>query len=135
MPARDKFAGTWDIGIAVSLDVWNWGQTKSQAEQARAQLAQARDARKLLEDQAVLEVTQARLALAQAREKLPVAGQAVGLADENLRMVRERFRQGVALSADVLDAEVYLLQARMARSQASIDLVLAQARMEKALGR
>ena len=134
MPARDTFTGTWDVGIAVSLDVWNWGQTKSQTEQAKAQLAQARDARQLLEDQAVLEVTQSRLALAQAREKLQVAGQAVGQADENLRMIRERFRQGVALNADVLDAEVFLLQAKMARSQAAIDLVLAQARLEKALG-
>ncbi len=134
MPARDKFYGTWDIGIALSFDIWNWGQTRSLAEQAKAQLAQARDARKLLEDQAVLEVTQSRLALAQARDKIRVAGEAVGQADENLRMVTERFRQGVALNADVLDAEVFLLQARTARVQAAIDLVLAQARLEKALG-
>lgn len=134
MPAQDKFYGTWDVGVAVSLDVWNWGLTRSQTEQARSQLAQARDARKLLEDQAVLEVTQSRLALTQAREKLKVAGQAVAQADENLRLVRDRFRQGVALNADVLDAEVFLLQAKMVRTQAAIDLVLAQARLEKALG-
>jgi len=134
MPARDRFYGTWDIGIAISFDVWNWGQTKSQAEQAKAQLAQARDARKLLEDQAVLDVTQSRLGLARARDKIKVSGEAVGQADENLRMVTERFRQGVALNADVLDAEVFLLQAKMARTQAAIDLALAQARLEKALG-
>jgi len=134
MPAQDRFYGTWDIGLAVSFDVWNWGQTKSQSEQARSQLAQARDARKLLEDQAVLDVTQSRLALAQAREKIKVAGEAVGQADENLRIVREKFKQGVALNTEVLDADVFLLQARMARTQAAIDLVLAQARLDKALG-
>ncbi|HYA48524.1 MAG TPA: TolC family protein [Burkholderiales bacterium] len=135
MPAQNKFYGTWDIGVVLSFDVWNWGLTKSQTEQARAQLAQARDARKLLEDQAVLEVTETRLALGHAREKLKVAGQAVGQADENLRIVRDKFRQGVALNTDVLDAEVFLVQAKMARTQAAIDLVLAQARLEKALGR
>lgn len=135
MPARDKFNGTWDVGISVSFDIWNWGQTKSQTEQAKAQLAQARDARKLLEDQAVLEVTQCRLTLARANEKVRVAGQAVGQAEENLRMTRERFKQGVALNTEVLDADVALLQARMNRTQAAIDLVLAQARLEKALGR
>ncbi len=129
MPAQDKFYGTWDVGVAVSLDLWNWGLTKSQTEQAKSALAQARDARKLLEDQAVLEVTQSRLALAQAREKLRVSGQAVGQADENLRLIRDRFRQGVALNTDVLDAEVFLLQARLARTQAAIDLVLGQARL------
>ncbi|HPW18983.1 MAG TPA: TolC family protein [Candidatus Aminicenantes bacterium] len=134
MPALDRFKSTWDVGLAVSYDLWNWGQTRRQAEQARAQLAQARDARDLLEDQAVLEVTQSRLALARARRKTGVAAAAVGQADENLRLVRERFRQGVALNTEVLDAEVFLLQARTARVQASIDLVLAQARLEKALG-
>ena len=134
LPALDKFRSTWDIGLAVSLDVWNWGQTRSQTEQARAQLAQARDARKLLEDQAVLDVTQSRLALARARDKIKVAAQAVGQAEENLRMVRDRFRQGVALNTDVLDAEVFLLQAKTSRTEAAIDLALAQARLEKALG-
>ncbi len=134
MPALDRFKSTWDVGLAVSFDLWNWGQTKNQAEQARAQLAQARDARELLEDQAVLEVTQSRLALTQARRKIEVAAAAVGQADENLRLVRERFRQGVALNADVLDAEVFSLQAKTAKVQAAIDLVLAQARLEKALG-
>jgi len=135
MPALDNFKRTWDLGISVSFDVWNWGQTKSQAEQAKAQLAQARDARQLLEDQAVLEVTQSRLMLVQARERMKLAAQAAGQAEENLRVTRERFKQGVALNTDVLDADVALLRARMNRAQAAIDLVLAQARLEKALGR
>ena len=54
--------------------------------------------------------------------------------EENLRVTRERFKQGVALNTDVLDADVALLRARMNRTQAAIDLVLAQARLEKALG-
>ena len=135
MPALDKLKGTWDVGISVSFDIWNWGQTKSQTDQAKAHLAQVRDARKLLEDQAVLEITQCRLTLARANEKTRVAGQAVGQAEENLRVTRERFKQGVALNTDVLDADVVLLQARLNRTQAAIDLVLAQARLEMALGR
>jgi outer membrane protein len=134
LPTLDRFKGTWDVGVSVSFDLWDWGQAKSRAEQARAQLAQAQSARKLLEDQVTLEVTQYRLAVSRAKEKVRVAGQAVGLAEENYRVSRERFRQGVALSTDVLDAEVALLEARMIRTQAEIDLVLAQARLEKALG-
>jgi outer membrane protein len=134
MPAQDKFYGSWDIGISFSLDVWNWGQTRSQTAQAEAQLAQARDARKLLGDRIALEVIQSRLAVNRAREKTHVAREAVLQAEENLRITRERFRQGVALNRDVLDAETALLQAKTNRTQAAIDLVLAQARLEKALG-
>lgn len=135
MPALDQFKGTWDVSLSVSFDIWNWGLTRSQIEQAKAQVSQARDARKLLEDQAALEITQSRLSLSRAWDKVPVAGQAVALAEENLRMTRERFKQGVALNADVLDADAALLQAKVNRTQAAIDLVLAQARLEKALGR
>jgi outer membrane protein len=135
LPAQDKFYGTWSLGVSLSMDVWNWGKTKSQTEQAKAQVAQAEDARKLVGDQVVLEVTQSRLALVQARDKIRVAGEAVGQAEENLRMVREQFRQGVALNTDVMDAEVFLLQAKISRTRATIDFVLAQARLEKALGR
>jgi outer membrane protein len=135
LPARDSFYATWDIGLALSLDIWNWGQTKSQTEQAKAQLAQARDAHKLLEDQAVVEVTQSRLALVQARDKARVAGEAVGQAEENLRVIREQFRMGLARNSDVLDGELLFLQTRISKAQAAIDVVLAQARLEKALGR
>ena len=134
LPSLDRFKGTWDVGVSVSFDIWNWGQTKRQTEQAEARLGQAREARKALEDQAVLEVTQCRLSLARAGEKVRIAGQAVGQAEENLRVTRERFKQGVALSSDVLDAEVALLRARLGRTQAAIDQVVAQARLEKALG-
>jgi outer membrane protein TolC len=134
MPSENRFYGTWDIGLSLSFDIWNWGQTRSQARQAEAQLAQARDARKLLGDQAALEVTQSRLALSQARQKTTVVAHAVVQAEENLRITRERFRQGVALNTDVIDAEVALFQAKINRTQAAIDLVLAQARFEKALG-
>ncbi len=134
LPALDAFKGTWDLSVSVSFDLWDWGQTRSRAEQAKARLAQARDARRLLEDQAVLEVTQSRLAVDRAEEKVRVAGQSVVLAEENFRVSRERFRQGVALNADVLDAEVALLQARLGRTQALIDLAVGRARLEKALG-
>jgi outer membrane protein TolC len=74
------------------------------------------------------------LSLARAKDKVRVASLAVSQAEENLRVNREKFKQGVALNTDVLDAEVALLQAEMNRTQAEIDLILARARLEKALG-
>jgi outer membrane protein len=135
MPAQGKFYGSWDLSVSLSLDVWNWRRTKHQSDQAEARLAQARDARKLLEDQAVLEITQGRLGVVKAGKRVRVSAGAVGLAEENLRTTRDRFRQGMALNSDVLDAEVALLQARLNRTRAAIDFALAEARLEKAMGR
>jgi len=134
MPARDEFYGTWDLGVTVSFDVWNWGQTRQQVSQAEAQRAQAHDGLSLMEDQVVLDVTQAFLGLQQARQRIAAAESAVRQAEENLRVTTDRFQEGVALSRDVLDAEVLLVQAKMSRAQALADRALAAARLRKSSG-
>jgi outer membrane protein TolC len=134
MPAKDKFTSTWDIGISVSMDLWNWNATLRQTQQAKAQLAQILDGLGQLKDAAAVEVRQNWLALKSAREKIGVAGDAVAQAEENLRVTEERFKEGVALNSDVLDAETALLQAKTGRTQALVDHELAKARLAKAVG-
>jgi len=134
MPAKDKFTSTWDLGISVSMDLWNWNATLRQTQQAKAQLAQILDGLGQLKDAAAVEVRQNWLALKSAREKIGVAGDAVAQAEENLRVTNERFKEGVALNSDVLDAETALLQAKTGRTQALVDHELAKARLAKAVG-
>ena len=134
LPARDKFYSTWDISLNISMDLWNWGATARQAEQAKARLAQAQDALGMIKDAVALELSQCRLELDGARAKIAVAREAADQAGENLRVVRERFREGVALNTDVLDAEVLALQAKTNLTQALVDAELAGARFRKALG-
>lgn len=134
MPAKDKFYSTWDLGISVSLDLWNWNATLRQTQQAKAHLAQILDGLGQLKDAAAVEVRQNWLALKSAREKIGVAGDAVAQAEENLRITNERFKEGVALNSDVLDAETALLQAKTGHTQALVDHELAMARLAKAVG-
>ncbi len=134
LPAKDKFYSTWDISLNISMDLWNWGATARQAEQAKARLAQAQDALGMIKDAVALELKQCRLELAGAAAKIVVAREAANQAEENLRIARERFREGVALNADVLDAEVLVLQAKTNLTQTLVDAELAGARLRKALG-
>ena len=134
LPAQDRFKGTWDVGIAVSMDLWNWGMTGRQTDQARVQLSQAQDALGQLKDAVQLEVTQYYLNAVEAKEKIAVAEQAVGQAEENHRITNERFRAGTALNSDLLDAEVSLLQARTNHTSALVDYEIAQAGLRKVIG-
>jgi outer membrane protein len=134
LPAKDKFYSTWDISLNVSMDLWNWGATARQAEQAKARLIQAQDALGMVKDVVALELRQCRIELAGARAKIAVAREAAAQAEENLRITRERFREGVALNTDVLDAEVLALQAKTNLTQTLVDAELAGARLRKALG-
>ncbi|HUN67089.1 MAG TPA: TolC family protein [Bacteroidota bacterium] len=132
-PAIDAFKNTWDVSLSVSLDIWNWGTTLFQTREAEAQLVQAQDALSQLKDGISLEVTQCYLGFRESDERIHVAEQAVGQAEENARITSEKFRSGLVLNSDVLDAEVALLQAKWNYIQALVDHELADARLQKAI--
>jgi len=134
LPAKNKFYSTWDLGISVSLDLWNWNATLRQTQQAEAQLAQALDGLGQMKDAAAVEVRQSWLVLMTAKERIGVVREAVVQAEENLRVTNERFKEGVALNSDVLDAETTLFQMKTGYTQALVDFELAKARLAKAIG-
>jgi outer membrane protein len=133
-PIQDAFKDTWDVGINISLDIWNWGATLHQTDQAEAQLAQARETFGQLQDAVTLDVTQAYLVLNQARERIEVARQGLARATENHRVTDERYKEGLVINSDMLDAQYSLNQAKTNYTQALVDFAVAQARLEKAIG-
>ncbi|MGE5315671.1 MAG: TolC family protein [Acidobacteriota bacterium] len=133
-PQTQKFSDAWDVSLAVSFDLWNWGATSYQTDQAQSQLAQAYDALGQLKDGITLEVTQTYLAQKQAVERIAVARQGVEQAQENYRITNEKFRKGLSLNSDLLDAEVALLQSKINYTQSLVDYELAEAKLEKAIG-
>jgi outer membrane protein len=135
LPTKDEFKDTWDFGVNLSFDIWNWNMTKYQSDQAEATLTQSREAFLELRDAIVLEVNQSYLMLLQSKDKVSVAGTGVQQAEENYRITKNKFTSGTASNTDLLDAEVALLQAKVNRTSSLVDYELAQARLMKAVGR
>jgi len=133
-PTQDVFKDTWDVGVSVSFDLWNWGTTVRQTDQAKAQLAQVKDGLGQLRDGVALEVTRDYLNLGRAKERIAVAEQGVRQAEENYRVTSGKFKQGLALNSDLLDSEVALLQAKTNYTQAVSDYELAEASLERSIG-
>ncbi len=133
-PAENKFKDTWDVGVSVSVDLWNWGATVDKTDQAEAQLEQAKDSYKIIKDNVVLEVNSNYLNLVQSKDKIAVADESVRQAQENYRVTDETFKKGLALNSDLLDSEVALLQSNTNYIQALVDYELAKAQLEKSIG-
>ncbi|NWF88141.1 MAG: TolC family protein [Ignavibacteriaceae bacterium] len=133
-PAKDQFDETWDAGVSLSWDVWNWLSTSHQTEQAEAALIQAQEGLGILKDAITLEVTQNFLTVNQNKMKIEISEVGVKQAEENMRITTERFRQGIATSSDVIDAEVALLQAKTNYTNSLVDYELAKAKLKKSLG-
>jgi outer membrane protein TolC len=134
LPTQDKFNGTWDVSISMSLNLWNWGATIDKTDQAKAQFEQAKDSFKIIKDRVTLEVTQNFLNVQKSKEKMTVAEQSVSQAEENYRITDEKFKNGLALNSDLLDAEVALLRAKTNYIQSIVDYELAQAQLKKSIG-
>lgn len=133
-PTKDEFKAGWDVGVTLNFDVWNWGTTKYQAKQAQAQVSQTKDVLGLLKDGISLEVTQNYLSLQKAEEKIMVAKQSIDEAEESYRITSEKFKRGVALTTDLLDAEVAVLRAKTDHTDALVEYELAEAKLSKAIG-
>jgi len=133
-PTTDEFKNSWDVGVQLQVDLWNWGTTGFQAEQAKAALMQTEYAFEQMKDVVSLDVKRQSLAVHRAEEKVQVARLAIAQAEENVRSTRDKFQQGLASSSELLDATVALLQARTSLSAASVESEVARARLKRAVG-
>lgn len=134
LPTKNEFYGTWDVSVGLSFDLWNWGKTIDQTDQAKAQYEESKDGLASLKDALTLEVTQDYYNLIKAKEKMLVSGQSVNQAEENYRVTDDKFKQGLTLNSELLDAEAALMQAKTSYAQSIVDYELAQAKLAKSTG-
>jgi len=124
----------WTFMATARYTFWQWGKKRQLVREKETKLVQAEDARVQVEDSVSLEVKDAYLRLREARDKIGVAEVAIEQAEENFRMNQERFKEQVATSTDVLDAQTLLTQARSNYFNALSDYNIAWARLDRAMG-
>ena len=69
-----------------------------------------------------------------AQLKIDLAIKAIAQAKENKRILDNRFNAQVALLTDVLDADVFLLQAKTNLLNAQAEAIIANYKLQKSLG-
>jgi outer membrane protein TolC len=131
---KKKWYGSWDVTLALQMNIWDWGSTYYQTSQAKHRLRQVEEGFKQLKDGIVLEATQSYLALQEVAQKVAVTQENIVQAQENYRVTEERFKQGMATNTEVLDANTLLTKAKMDHIQALADYSIAQATLEMAMG-
>lgn len=134
-PRVDLWEDSWDASVNVTWTLWDGGRRAAEEAQAAA-AARALEARITDFDRQVeFEVNARRLELESARAAIAAAEDGIRSAVEARRVVAERYAAGVVTSTEVLDAEVAVLQAELDRTRALANARLAEARLERALGR
>ena len=124
----------WHIGLAIDIPLWDGGITKARVNQAKATLERLKATEQLLVKQITLQVQRAYLSLKEAESRVSTTEKSIEQAKENLRIVEGSYKLGTGISRDVIDAQVALTQAQTNYLQALIDVQLAKADLERAIG-
>jgi outer membrane protein TolC len=133
-PREGAWRTSWDASINVNWPLFDGGRTRAEIAETSASARAVRARLEEFDSMLDVEVRQRRIELTTSLAAIASAEQGVAAASEARRVAGERFLAGVATSADVLDAQVALLQAELDRAQAFTSVRIAQARMARALG-
>jgi outer membrane protein TolC len=126
---------SWDISVSLSWDFWAWGKSYDHVSKNQSQLSRVRNTLVQVEDGIRLEVNRNFLTMKEAAKNIPVARKAVEQAEENYRMNEARYKAQVCTSTDVIDASTLLASSRLTYYNALYGYYLAQAALERAMGR
>jgi outer membrane protein TolC len=94
----------WSAIVGVNLNLFSGGASSSKIGMARAELRSLKLSRDKLLDSIRLEVKSAYLDLQSSDKKREVTKTAVEQSEENLRLQRLRYKEGVGTATEVLDA-------------------------------
>lgn len=131
---NDGSGDSWMAGVKINYNLWDGRQ--GDAEIARKE-AEYRELEKLLQKLRLainLDIQQADLNYRQAVERRSVTDKMVEVAQESAQLSRERFKEGVILSSDLLDTEVRLTDTLVRQSAARANYKIAVADLRRALG-
>jgi outer membrane protein TolC len=128
------FDEEWDVIATASWTFWEWGKTRYATDEKMRRLAQARLNRKEVEDNIRQEVKGAYLIVKAAENAILTVEKAVEQAKENFRMNEERYKEQVATSTDVLDAQTLLTQTQTNYFNALSAFNVSKAGLHRAMG-
>jgi len=133
-----KFAtgqnGSYILGVGVNWNLFRgFGDLAGVAEAASRQRMLAYELRRMA-DQIALEIEEAVEGVRTGSERLAVTRERVGMAEESLRIIQKRYREGLTTIVELQAAELALSRSRLAWFRAIHDLRIAMARLRLTTG-
>jgi outer membrane protein len=134
VPGVLTIANAANIGLGVKYDIGSLWKNKAKVQEAEARSKQLVATQELVNDNVRLQVNKAYLNWLSSQKKIEVHAKAIEQSDENFKIVRNKYVNGLATVTDVLEADVAQLQSHLNYSLAKADAVLAYDQLLEAAG-
>lgn len=131
---KQEWMDYWLVGVGAEWNLWSWGKTKSQIQQAQLKIDAINQTARKVQDAITLDVTQSCLLLDEASKRLQLTTTMETQAQESFRVAENSYKQGQATHTEYFDAQSELTRAKLQKAQAEIDQALAQANWRRAVG-
>jgi len=127
-------SASWQIQAVAEWDFWEWGRTHFGVREKLHRLSQAQYQRSQILDNIELEVKTAFLRTKESEDNIITVEKAIEQAKENFRINQERFKEQVATTTDVLDAQTLLSNTLTNYFNALYDFKISKATLYRSMG-
>jgi outer membrane protein len=128
------FQGSWSLGVAVTLPIFQGFALDAGIQQARANLDNVQAGYDLTEQSVTLDVRQQYSNLRLSMNQIAASRALLKSAEETLRLAEARFREEVGSAVEVTDARVAYYNAQVLLIQSLYNYQVTYARLERAMG-
>lgn len=133
-PTQDVFKFTWQIGAQLTWTLNDALVARTSERRIAAEANELRADRENLEVGTRIELLSAQQAVALAQHALATTQKGLAAAEESYRVRRELLNAERATALELVDAETELTRARIAALNARVDLRVARAQLDHAVG-
>jgi len=123
-----------NVGVGVSYNIGSLWKNKAKVQQAEARVKQLTFTEAMMDDNMQLDVNKSYLSLMTNRKQIQVSAKAVEQAEENYRIVKNKFDNSLATTTDLLDADIAQLQARLSYTLSRADAFVAYHKLLQTAG-
>lgn len=123
-----------NLGLGVKYDIASLWKNKAKVQQAQARVRELQAGEESLNDGIRLQVSQAYQNYLSSQKKIDVYDKSVAQAEENYKVIQNKYNNGLATATDLLEAAVARLQARLNQAFAQSDAAVAYNRLLQAAG-
>ena len=125
----------WFANIGMVWTVFDGGSTRHRSNKLNRQAAALRAQHEELSGLIRLQVRSAWLRVKETDELVLVTKNTITQAEENLKVTRNRYREGLASHTEVLDSETLRIRAQSDHANARFDSTLASLQLQRATGK